>query len=351
MECTDYCLAAVREGSQANERVLGGLRAYGFGDVDTLDALTVVSSPGVPPRRTRALRCRRGSGPDVCVKFYDASSEQRLPENGLDGLRCHVRAVRTLRGVVPVADIIGVEEDDSVFGLPALVTAFAGDTLAQAIVDMPGAARMKLVDDIADAAAALTRVAPRDVGLSISGPADVNDLFHAMCCEDGDSYAEWLQTDGTRVAGDIRDLVARSNLAFATNRPELNTVSLIHRDPSQSNIAVRDGALSAFLDWDKAGGGSPQEDLGKLISCLLMLPVPETERLEMVPRLLARYHSATALGPAEMYEASLVHALSHALHRLVWCRRLEVAWSVSVILDALAAGCPENSGLWSDACR
>ena len=338
---TDYCFAALNEGTQANERVLSGLRAYGFGNVHALETLAAA-----PHARTRALRGRRTFGPDVCVKFYDLSPTARS-ENGLSGLRRSTRALRALRSVAPVPEMIGVEEDALSFGLPALITTFAGDPLPRVISDITGPARMKLVEDIADAAVTLTGIDPHDVSVPRTDLAAINAQFTKMLDEDSESYAHWLETDGSSVTDEVRELVVRSHRALATNRPTLNLTSLIHRDPTEGNIAVRDGALSAFIDWDKITAAAPQEDLGKLVASLLLLPISEDQRLEMVRRLLARYHSGTGFSPAEMFEPSLIQALSYALHQLVVYSRADTIWPVSVILDELDVGDPTKSELWS----
>jgi aminoglycoside phosphotransferase (APT) family kinase protein len=341
MEPTDYCFAALDDGTQANERVLSGLRAYGFGNVHALETLTVA-----PHERARALRGRRTFGPDVCVKFYDLSPTARQ-ENGLDGLRRSARALRALRGVAPVPEIVGVEEDASLFGLPALITTFAGDRLPQVIGDIDGPARMKLADDIADVAAALTRIDPHDVGVPRTDLAAISDQFTTMLDREVEWYSHWLETAGASVTDEVRELVVRSNRVFATNRPRRSLTSLIHRDPTEGNIAVGDGVLSAFVDWDKITALAPQEDLGKLIASFLLLPISEDQRLEMVRRLLARYHSATGFSAAETFEPSLIQALSYLLHQLVVYSRAEVIWPVSVILDELDVGSPAKSNLWS----
>lgn len=101
------------------------------------------------------------------------------------------------------------------------------------------------------------------------------------------------------------------------------------------------------MDWDKITAAAPQEDLGKLLASLLLLPISEDERLEMVRHLLGRYHSATGFSAGQTFEPSLIWALSYALHQLVVYRRADEIWPVSVILDELDSGDPAQSTLWS----
>jgi len=239
MEPTDYCSAALNDGTQANERVLSGLRAYGFGNVDALETLAVA-----PHERVRALRGRRTFGPDVCVKFYDVSRTARQ-ENSLAGLRRSARALRALRSVAPVPELIGAEEDASLFGLPAVVTTFSGDRWPQVVGDMDGPTRMKVVEDIADVAVTLTRIDPHDVAVPKATPAEVNDHFTTMLDESSAWYAHWLEKESGNVADNVRELAVRSQQALATNRPRVNLTSLIHQDTTEGNIVVRDGTLSA----------------------------------------------------------------------------------------------------------
>ncbi len=341
MEPTDYCFAALDDGTQANERVLGGLQTYGFGNVDALETLAVA-----PHERVRALRGRRTFGLDVCVKFYDLSPTARQ-ENGLDGLRRSARALRALRTVSPAPELIGAEEDAALFGLPALITTFAGDPWPHVIGDMGGPSRMKAVDDIVDAAVTLTRIDPQDVSVPPTTPDKVNDRFSEMLDAEVEGYTHWLETNGADAGGDVRELVVKSVRVFAANRPRLNLTSLIQREPTEGNIAVRDGEFSAFIDWDKITAAAPQEDLGKLVASLLLLPIDEDERLEMVRRLLTRYHLATGFSAAETFEPAMIQALSYVLHQLVIYSRADTIWPVSVILDELDIGDPAKSDLWS----
>lgn len=59
--------------------------------------------------------------------------------------------------------------------------------------------------------------------------------------------------------------------------PDNETVSLIHHDYRTGNYLVHEGRLSAVLDWEFAGWGDPDEDVGWFLARCWRFAAPERE--------------------------------------------------------------------------
>jgi Predicted aminoglycoside phosphotransferase len=98
----------------------------------------------------------------------------------------------------------------------------------------------------------LHRAGPDTPGLGdlpVPNPAPALDCVHA--------YKEWM---GDRVLCD--PVLAWGLRWLEVNAPSTSEMVLCHRDFRTGNYLVKDGQLTAILDWEFAGFSDPMEDLG-----------------------------------------------------------------------------------------
>jgi hypothetical protein len=93
------------------------------------------------------------------------------------------------------------------------------------------------------------------------------------------------------------------------------------------------------VDWDHAGLGPPEQDVGSCVTGLLVtLPIPRGERAHMVAMLRDSYRAAAGGLSAESWRMALVFALDALLD---WVARgknapmAELVWATSGILTAI----------------
>jgi aminoglycoside phosphotransferase (APT) family kinase protein len=145
---------------------------------------------------------------------------------------------------VPVAEPLLCADGDPAFDRDFLVSAFvAGDAERGGLWASPDS--RPVVADLGAALAAVHRVAPPD-GVVPERPADRVATL-----------AGWALS-----IADVPEGV-RSGLGWLrAHAPATGAAALVHRDFRTGNFLVYRGRLAAVLDWEFAGWGDPQEDIG-----------------------------------------------------------------------------------------
>jgi hypothetical protein len=116
-----------------------------------------------------------------------------------------------------------------------------------------------------------------------------------------------------------------------------------------SNILIRDGALSGFIDWDYAEVAPPELDLGIcILGFLVSIPIARRERLRLLEAMSARHgHHAGDLGSAAKNSA-LLFALDALLDWTIGGKDApldDLIWALSGVIRAIEAGSPLGKAL------
>ena len=156
---------------------------------------------------------------------------------------------------VTVPEPLWLCEDASVIGQPFFVMRrCAGAAAARSLVVEARQKRFgpALAARLAHELARLHRLRPGDAGLTDLGPPPKSPTLAQIA-----QYRRWLAELGA-------DAAALSDALdwLALNVPDQNQTCLIHRDFRSGNFLVDDGNLSAILDWEFAGWGDRNEDIG-----------------------------------------------------------------------------------------
>lgn len=120
---------------------------------------------------------------------------------------------------------------------------------------------------------------------------------------------------------------------LARHAPPAGKIVLCHRDFRTGNYLVDDGRLSAVLDWEFAGPGDPDEDLGWFLA--------KCWRFGRVER------EAGGIGPREAFIAAYERASGRAVDRQrlgYWEVMAHVRWAVIALQQAErhASGAEDN---------
>ncbi|MDO3401828.1 MULTISPECIES: phosphotransferase family protein [Mycobacteriaceae] len=176
----------------------------------------------------RALILRTGPPDDVHAGMeLEAAALRRAAEAG-----------------APVAAVLAADNAGAVLGTPYLICDFiGGETIVRRIQrSLDARARARLLDQCAQALAAIHRADPDGIGLPITDPLDE---WRAQLDEMGDTTAvfeyafRWLER----------------------NRPVRTPPVLVHGDFRMGNLIVDDGGLAAVLDWELTHIGEALDDL------------------------------------------------------------------------------------------
>ena len=340
MRAVDYAAAAASPGSEAQQRLAAGLRAYGFGDVSSLLNPTSGRDDGITPSRTAVVVCEDRRGERVCIKFYDES------EQASQFLRLHVTCLTVLRGVIPVPGIIGVEWTAEKLGLRALVTTHLGEPFDHAVSRLSAAARRRIAEQIAESLAAMSDLDLSTSGLHVPTDEELRRGLLQRLANDAAWYVEHAPTDPSSV----RALVFRGAEMLARADLSIGGATLCHSDLVASNILVRDQALSGLIDWDYAEVAPRELDLGVcMLGFLVTLPVARCERLRLLDAMLGRH--ARLLGDPAIRErrAALLFALDALLDWTIGGKDAPLAdlvWALSGVIEAV-----EGERPLSETCR
>jgi thiamine kinase-like enzyme len=155
--------------------------------------------------------------------------------------------------------------------------------------------------------------------------------------EDSAWYLEHAPADT-----EARDLVLRGARILAQAELSVSSATLCHYDLVASNITVRDGLLSGFIDWDYAEVSPPELDLGSIIlGFLVSLPIPRPERLRLLQAMLTRYGSQAETMP-------LLFALDALLDWTIGRKDApmdDLIWALSGIIRAIEQAAPLGEAL------
>lgn len=176
----------------------------------------------------RALILRTGPPDDVHAPMeLEAAVQQRAAAAG-----------------APVPHILTADNSPAALGNPYLICdAIGGETIVRKIQRaLDDAGRRRLLQQCAQALAAIHRADPGGIGLSA---ADQVSAWHDRLDEMGDTTAtfEWA----------FRWLAA--------NRPAPSPQRLVHGDFRMGNLIIDDTGLAAVLDWELVHVGEVYEDL------------------------------------------------------------------------------------------
>jgi aminoglycoside phosphotransferase (APT) family kinase protein len=161
------------------------------------------------------------------------------------------------RAGVTVPEPIALEPGDGILGKPFYVMRrIAGTALGHVLVrdDRWQGDRAALAERLGRELARIHAIRPDDGGPELAflklpdrAPAQVTI----------DALRDWL--DGYRTARPALEWALRW---LARKAPPLGRVSLVHRDFRTGNYMVDADGLSGILDWEFAGWGDPDEDIG-----------------------------------------------------------------------------------------
>ena len=212
----------------------------GGGAIQENWALDVVLSGG--PRAGRHALVLRTDAPSLV-----ASSHTRAQEYAL--------LTVAWAGGVTVPEPLGLASDASVLGKPFYVMRrLAGTAAGHLLVrdDRWRGDRSALAQRLGRELARIHKIAPPQAGLEFltvpSGPP-ANSVV--------DTLRRWL--DGYRMARPALEWGLRW---LDRNAPPRGAVRLLHRDFRTGNYMVDDQGLTGILDWEFAGWGDPDEDIG-----------------------------------------------------------------------------------------
>jgi len=144
----------------------------------------------------------------------------------------------------PVPHIVTADNSTAALGNPYLICdAIDGETIVRRIYRMlDEAGRARLLEQCAQALAAIHRADPSGVGLAES-----------------DQLAEWRDR-----LDEMGDTTATFEWAFrwlSANRPSPSPHVLVHGDFRMGNLIVDENGLAAVLDWELVHTGEVYEDL------------------------------------------------------------------------------------------
>ncbi len=334
MRAVDYAAAAASPGSEAQRRLRAGLAKRGLTGLRISTNPTSGRDDGVTPTPTPVVICGDETGQRVCVKFYEETDEARLQ------MQEHAKSLQVLRGVIPVPDTLAVELDAAVFGMPALVTSYIGEPLDGAISDIRGADRQKLVLEIGGALLALVGLDVRSTGLRAVSRHEMRGRVAKVFADD----AEWYRAHAEQVPQCLRALFLTGSEILGSADVCVRSVCLAHRDLTAPNITVRGRAFSGLVDWDHAGLGPPEQDLGSCVTGFLVtLPIPKPERAQMVGMLRDSYRVSARSLSAESWRMALLFALDALLDWVAGGKNapmVELAWATSGIVRAIEEEAP-----------
>ncbi len=339
MRAADYAAAAANHGSEAQRRLAAGLATYGFGDVSRLSNPTSGRDDGIAPSRTAVVIAEDTCGRRLCIKFYDESAE------ATQLLKMHLKSLKAVQGVIPVPEIIGAEWTADRFGLRALVTTYLGEPFDHVVSRLSGDERTRVAEQIADSLVAMSRLELGTSGLRIPTKEELRHAVRRRFANDSTWYVEHA-SDGD---GAARDLVLRGAEILACAELDLGVASLCHSDLVASNILIRDGAVSAFIDWDYAEVGPRELDLGVcMLGLLVTLPIPRCERLHLLDAMLEQH--ALLLGDPAVTErcAALPFALDALLDWTIGGKDApldDLVWALSGVVRAMEKELPLGEAL------
>jgi aminoglycoside phosphotransferase (APT) family kinase protein len=178
----------------------------------------------------------------------------------------------------PVPHILAADNSPAALGNPYLICeAIAGETIVRRIHrTLDDSGRERLLQQCAQALAAIHRADPTDVGLS-----------------DADQLTEWRHR-----LDEMSDTTATFEWAFrwlAAHRPPPSAMGLVHGDFRMGNLIVDESGLAAVLDWELVHLGEPYEDLAWFCIRAWRFGAPEhlgAGGLGSVESLLAAYEAA-----------------------------------------------------------
>lgn len=176
----------------------------------------------------RAMILRTGAPDDVHASMELEAAVQR----------------RAAAAGAPVPRIVTADNSPAALGNPYLICdAIAGETIVRRIYrTLDDASRERLLEQCAQALAAIHRADPAGVGLAES-----------------DQLTEWHDR-----LDEMGDTTATFEWAFrwlAANRPPPSPHVLVHGDFRMGNLIVDENGLAAVLDWELVHTGEVYEDL------------------------------------------------------------------------------------------
>jgi aminoglycoside phosphotransferase (APT) family kinase protein len=304
MRAADYAAEAAVPGTEARRRVAAGLEIYGLRDVARMLNPTSGRKDGVTPSRTAMIIAEDARGERLCVKLYDGSAQ------ATEFLSMHLECLATLRGVIPVPEVAGVEWTMDTFGRRALVTSYLGEPFDHAIPRLSSTACSQVAEQLADA---LVAVSQFDLSASQLRLPINDELRHALLERFGRDSA-WCAEHAPAGPESLRSLVLRGAELLASADLRINGATLCHTDLVAGNILIQDEALSGIVDWDYAEVGPSELDLGmSILGFLVTLPTARSKRLRLLEIVLERYaHRLGQPGSGEK-QAALLFALDALL--------------------------------------
>ena len=178
--------------------------------------------------RARKLILRTGARDDIHASMeLEAAVQQRAAAAG-----------------APVPHILAADNSPEAVGNPYLICdAIAGETIVRRIFrGLDDAGRARLLQQCAEALAAIHRADPDGVGLAAP-----------------DDLAEWRAR--LDEIGDTTPTFEWTFRRLADQRPDPSPMRLIHGDFRMGNLIVDDSGLAAVLDWELTHIGEVYEDL------------------------------------------------------------------------------------------
>jgi aminoglycoside phosphotransferase (APT) family kinase protein len=331
----DYASLVAQPSSDAHEQVLAALSSYCFQGVQRLWNPTSGRDDGVTSSRTAVVIAEDERGRRLCVKFYEDSEEGRR------ALQWHATCLAIARSAVAVPRVVAVESEAGKLGLPALVTAYVGEPLDHAIFMLSDRARITLAEDIADSLVALSRLDLTASGLQMPAKEELHGNVARRFADD----AQWYVEHAPAADANARGPVLHGARILANAEVAVSAASLCHRDLVGSNITVRNGLFSGFVDWDYAGVDPPELDLGScVLGFLVTIPIPKRERLRLLQAMLTRYGSQAETMP-------LLFALDALLDWTIGGKDApmdDLIWATSGVIRAIQNKAPLCEALQGD---
>lgn len=323
-----YAAATIMD-AETRARVTAGLRRYG------LHGAVVLSNPPsgrIDPLCTAVVIGEDEAGERLCLKLYEDSEDGRVK------LRAHAGYLTVLRGRVLVPEVIGREETAECFGLPALVTSHLGEPLDYAIDSLSGAARRQVMNELADSLTILAALPPVELGLPAMSAEEVRTMTAESFASSTDWYCAHLPEDDER-----RALARRGVDLLRSFEAPPREARLCHQDLALCNVMVRGGRFSGLIDWDYAGLGAAERDLGSAVAGVLAtLPAPQPERLDLLAGLLARYRARAGRDrTAQGWRLALSFALDSLLDWMIGdknAQREDLVWATSLVVQGACGG-------------
>jgi aminoglycoside phosphotransferase (APT) family kinase protein len=160
---------------------------------------------------------------------------------------------------IPVPRMYWSEKDPRWLDQPFFVEEFVGgESSLESLAKLDPRVRDEIVRDFVETLARQHRLDWRKLGLEFLGvPADADDCAQRQ-------IDHWMQVL-ERHRLDPQPLLTALFRWLRQHKPhEVSRIALVHGDPGPGNFLVRDGRITAVVDWELAHLGDPMDDLGWL---------------------------------------------------------------------------------------